>query len=97
MSAPKVIVKSTLNTEIILFREGAEKTYAFMNHVILVRRTDDDYPVDGETDEDGYIYFIQAIPINNYEKTMYVYINSDEADIITEIILEETGENVCDY
>lgn len=97
MSAPKVVIKGDTHTEIVLFREGAEKTYVFMEHIILIRRTDDDYPVDGETDEDGYIYFIQAIPINNYKKTVYVYINSDEADIITEIILEETGENVCDY
>jgi hypothetical protein len=97
MAAPKVNVKGDSHTEIILFREGAEKTHTFLNYVILIRRTDNDYPVDGETDEDGYIYFIQAFPMNKDEKILYIYLNSDEADVITELMLELTGENLRDY
>ena len=94
MSAPKVLVTKDAY-HITLFRNGEEKTFSFFGAALIVTRTDDDFPVVGDVDEDGSLYFIQAFYPDG--TSTEVYVDSEEADQIVDLILEQTGENVGDY
>ena len=93
MSGPRLIIGDS-QLDIILFRGSREEHHNLYNYIIRVCRTDDDFPVDGELDEYGYMYYISA---TDGAKHLYVYLTPDEADIIVDTIYEQTGVNVCDY
>jgi hypothetical protein len=93
MSSPRLVISDS-QLDIILFRGSREEHHNLYNYVILVCRTDDDFPVDGELDEDGYMYYIFA---SGSPEDQYIYLTPDEADIIVDTIYEQTGVNVCDY
>ena len=103
MSAPKVLVtkdahQTTLyrnNYQITLFRNGKEETFKFIGAEFYVNRTDDDFPVAGDVDEDGYLYFMQAFYPDG--TSTEVYVEPEEADIIVDLVYEQTGKNVGDY
>ena len=93
MSGPRLVISDS-QLDIILFRGSKEEYYELYGYTILVCRTDDDFPVDGELDEDGYMYYIFA---TDCAKHQYIYLTPDEADIIIDTIYEQTGKQVCDY
>ena len=93
MSEPRLVINDS-QLDIILFRGSKEEHYELYNYTIFVCRTDNDFPVDGELDEDGYMYYIFA---TDGPRNMYIYVTPDEADIIVDIIYEQTGKQVGDY
>jgi hypothetical protein len=103
MSAPKVLVtkdanQTTLyrnNYQITLFRNEKEETFSFIGAELIVTRTDDDFPVVGDVDEYGYLYFMQAFYQDG--TTTEVYVDPEEADIIVALVRKQTGKNVGGY
>jgi hypothetical protein len=95
MSDPPKVTVTDDAYQITLFRKGKEETFSFSRGTIIVSRTDDDFPVGGELDEEGYLYFIQCF--ESQEKHSFVYVTPDEADVIVQLIFEQSGENVGDY
>jgi len=94
MSTPKVLVTEDAY-HITLSRNGCEKTFSFFGAALIVTRTDDEFPVEGDLDEEGYLYFIQAFYIDG--TSTEIYVDPEEADQIVNLILDQTGENVGDY
>jgi hypothetical protein len=95
MSNPPKVTVTDDAYHITLFRNGKEEKFSFFGATLRVSRTDDDFPVGGELDEDGYLYFIQAFYDDG--TSTEIYVNPDEADVIVELIYEQTGEEVGDY
>jgi hypothetical protein len=94
MNTPIVNIENNGIYKITLFRGGGKEFHCFKQEV-LVRRTDEDFPVEGEPDEDGYLYFIQGVDAEGVQN--YVYVTPGEADLIVADIFTETGKEVGDY
>lgn len=93
MDTPTVSFDRAATYNITLFRNGGKEFHKFKT--VFVRRTDDDFPVEGEPDEDGYLYFIQGIDAEGHHN--YVYVTPEEADLIVAEVFTETGNQVGYY
>jgi hypothetical protein len=93
MNTPTVSFDTKSGYQITLFRNGEKELHNFKD--VFVRNTDEDFPVPGEPDEDGYLYFIHGIDAKGANH--YVYVTPEEADLIVADIFDQTGEEVGDY
>jgi hypothetical protein len=94
MSTPKVLLKNEIY-QITLIRKGEEKTFHFYDYDFLIMRTDDVDTYDN-IDDQGYAYYIFAIPMSQSDH-ISTPLQPSEAESILNQIFKLTGNYVCDY